>query len=103
MTLTGSAMYSVTRLLDVDEPDRRGCSAAAYCWLPPVPRTVVEPTLPDRATTGDVLVHPIRFGTKLFQSDLDDPAITLVNGADYTGMPIRTGEPGSVYRHCCCP
>ena len=94
-------MYSVTRLLDVDEPDRarvlgslRTAAAAsgAQNW-------VVEPTLPGSRNGGDVLVH-LRFDSapNYFNLDLDDPAITRVNGADYTGMPIRTGEPGSVYR-----
>ena len=100
-------MYSVTRLLDVDEPDRgrlldslRAAAAAsgARSW-------VVEPTLPGSRNGGDILFHcrfesaPISFDlSATFDSALADPAITRINGADYTGSPVRTGQPGTVYR-----
>ena len=100
-------MYSVTRLLDVDEPDRgrlldslRTAAAAsdARSW-------VVEPTLPGSRNGGDILFHcrfdsaPESFDlSAAFDSALADPAITRINGADYTGSPVRTGQPGTVYR-----
>lgn len=94
-------MYSVTRLLDVDEPDRarvldslRTAAAAsgAQSW-------VVEPTLPGSRNGGDILVH-LRFDSAPNSVDLalDDPAITRINGADYNGSPQRLGESGTVYR-----
>ena len=91
----------MTRLLDVDEPDRarvlgslRTAAAAsgAQNW-------VVEPD-PARIGATAEMFSSTRSDSapNYFNLDLDDPAITRVNGADYTGMPIRTGEPGSVYR-----
>ncbi|AFJ35740.1 MULTISPECIES: Dabb family protein [Mycobacterium] len=101
-------MYSVTRLIDVAEPDRdrildelRGAIGAEA----PL-RSVVQPTLPGSRNGGDVLVH-LRFATQ-DQCDratndlaaiLADPSVGRVNGAGYAGTPVRCGEkPGTVYR-----
>lgn len=101
-------MYSVTRLIDVAEPDRdrildelRGAIGAAG----PL-RSVVQPTLPGSRNGGDVLVH-LRFATQ-DQCDratndlaaiLADPSVGRVNGGGYAGTPVRCGEkPGTVYR-----
>jgi hypothetical protein len=101
-------MYSVTRLLDVVEPegDRllgQLCAAAAEAdalhW-------VVQPTLPGTRNGGDILVH-LQFdaadhwacAAQGFATLTADPAVTRVNGACYTGDPERCGEgPGTVYR-----
>ncbi|MDM4141968.1 MULTISPECIES: Dabb family protein [Mycobacterium] len=101
-------MYSVTRLIDVAEPDRdrilgelRGAATAAASrpW-------VVEPTLPASRNGGDILMR-LRFASKdqwdraamRFAEILDDPAVSRVNGAAYSGTPVRTGDkPGTVYR-----
>ncbi|OBF03616.1 stress responsive protein [Mycobacterium sp. ACS4054] len=101
-------MFSVTRLLDVveDERDRmltalREATAAAE----PL-RSAVAPTLPGSRNGGDILVH-LRFATqgqrdraaRGFEGLLDDPAVTRVNGADYSGAPVRRADtPGTVYR-----
>jgi len=101
-------MYSVTRLIDVAEADRdrmldelRGAAAAAA----PL-RWVVEPTLPGSRNGGDILVH-LRFASRdqwacaaqCFGAVLDDPAVSRVNGAAYSGMPVpQRDKPGTVYR-----
>ncbi len=101
-------MYSVTRLLDVDEADRDGMlvelrAAAADTRAP---RWVVQPTLPGARNGGDVLVH-LRFATEdqwdcaaeRFDALTADPAVTRVVGAGYSGEPERCGDPpGTVYR-----
>jgi hypothetical protein len=101
-------MYSVTRLLDVAGADRgrmldelRSVAAEidALCW-------VVQPTLPGSRNGGDILLH-LRFASEghrdraaaRFATVLSDPAVTHVNGADYSGELGRCGDtPGSVYR-----
>jgi len=101
-------MYSVTRLLDVAVADRdrvlgelrtAAAAVAARRWI-------VQPTLPGSRNGGDVLVH-LRFGTRehwecaatKFAALMDDPAVTRVNGADYSGEPVNSGDtPGRVYR-----
>lgn len=101
-------MYSVTRLVDVAEPDRgrllaglRGAASGAGAQ-----RWVVEPTLPGSRNGGDILAH-LRFASKdqwdcaaaCFDEILDDPAVSRVNGAAYPGMPVQRGDkPGTVYR-----
>ena len=101
-------MYSVTRLLDVAAADRDrvldelGAAAAAAG----ASRWIVQPTLPGSRNGGDVLVH-LRFArrdhwdcaAKKFAAVLDDAAVTRVNGAGYSGEPVRSGDtPGQVYR-----
>ncbi len=101
-------MYSVTRLIDVDEPDRgrmvaalRGAAAGARAL-----RWIVEPTLPGSRNGGDILAH-LRFASKdqwdcaaiRFDEVLDDPAVSRVNGVAYSGLPVHRGHtPGTVYR-----
>lgn len=101
-------MFSVTRLIDVAEADRdrildelRGAARAAapLQW-------VVQPTLPGSRNGGDILVH-LRFASRdqwgaaavRFGELLEDPAVSAVNGAAYSGTPVHTAEkPGTVYR-----
>jgi Stress responsive A/B Barrel Domain len=101
-------MYSVTRLIDVAEPDRdrilaglRGAASDAGAQ-----RWVVEPTLSGSRNGGDILAH-LRFAAKhqwdsaagRFAEVLDDPAVSRVNGAAYSGTPVHTvDKPGTVYR-----
>lgn len=101
-------MYSVTRLIDVAEADRdrildelrRASDAAAPL------RRVVQPTLPGSRNGGDILVH-LRFASRdqweaaapRFGDILDDPAVSRVNGAAYSGTPVQArDQPGGVYR-----
>lgn len=101
---TVCVMYSVTRLLDVTEPDRdrimtelRKVAGRARHWI-------VQPTLPGSRNGGDVLVH-LRFDDqehwrsteKEFGTVLADPAIIGVNGVTYPGCATR-GATGTVYR-----
>jgi hypothetical protein len=67
---------------------------------------VVEPTLPGSRNGGDVLAH-LRFASKAqwdcaapgFDQALNDPSVTRVNGAAYSGRPVqRSPKPGTVYR-----
>lgn len=69
-------------------------------------RWVVQPTLPGARNGGDILVH-LRFSdedawrsaTKSFDALLARPTITRINGATYSGEPVRCGDaPGTVYR-----
>ncbi len=101
-------MYSVTRLLDVAEADRdrmlvtlraAAVEAGAQRW-------VVQPTLAGTRNGGDILVH-LRFATKAcwtrgaaqFDALLAGPPVTRINGAGYSGQPVRNGaDPGTVYR-----
>ncbi|OBI26800.1 Dabb family protein [Mycobacterium sp. E2238] len=101
-------MYSVTRLLDIVEDDRdrlvdemraAAADSGALRW-------VVAPTLPGARNGGDVLVH-LRFGAPAqwgcvataFDALMADSAVTRVNGANYSGRPVRSGElRGTVYR-----
>lgn len=101
-------MYSVTRLIDVAEPDRdrvlAGLRAAAS--NAGAQRWVVAPTLPGSRNGGDILAH-LRFAAKdqwdctaeRFADLLADPAVGHVNGAAYSGAPVQgNGKPGAVYR-----
>ncbi|MCV7092145.1 Dabb family protein [Mycobacterium interjectum] len=103
-------MYSVTRLIDVAEPERgrilAGLRAAAAAAAPM--RWVVAPTLPESRNGGDILMH-LRFGhpgewaavASGFDDLLRDPAVVRINGATYVGSPAssdRSDSPGSVYR-----
>jgi Stress responsive A/B Barrel Domain len=100
-------MYSVTRLLDVAEHDRgRVLTAArAIAASTGAQRQLVEPTLPGARNGGDVLVH-LRFGAESqwhsaephFAALLNDPAITAINGACYSGTASCTRATGTVYR-----
>lgn len=101
-------MYSVTALLDVAVADRDRVltelrtaaeTAGASRWI-------VQPTLPGSRNGGDVLVH-LRFASRdhwdcaatKFAGLMDDPAVTRVNGAGYSGEPVSSGDtPGLVYR-----
>ncbi|WP_353616991.1 Dabb family protein [Mycobacterium sp. ENV421] len=100
----GSAVVGVTRLLDVVESERerlldpvRSAAEASGAL-----RTLVEPTLAGSRNGGDIMVH-LRFADEMtwaestFDDALLDPAITRVNGATYTGAPLRRGD-GTVYR-----
>lgn len=94
-------MYSATLLLDVEESQRERLLAElkAAAEASGAERWVVAPTLAGSRNGGDILVH-LRSTTTApsFDSMLVDPAIVRINGADYTGSPVRAGEPGGVYR-----
>jgi Stress responsive A/B Barrel Domain len=100
-------MYSVTRLLDVVEPDRdRMLSQLRAAAAADARRWVVQSTLPGTRNGGDILVH-LRFDTMdhwdcaamRFATLMADPAVTRVNGAGYSGEPERRGDSaGTVYR-----
>jgi hypothetical protein len=97
-------MFNVTRLIDTSHTDRllpelRALASAAD-------RAVVQPTLPGVRNGGDVLMH-LRFDSEDqwrsveadFAVTLTGPAVTLVNGACYSGGASRSGaQTGSVYR-----
>ncbi|OBG30479.1 Dabb family protein [Mycobacterium sp. 852002-51057_SCH5723018] len=101
-------MYSVVRLLDVVEQDRRRLlneltDAAAASGAK---RWIVGPTLPGARNGGDVLLH-LRFGsqdeyrstTTALATMMTDPSVTRVNGANYLGEPNTCAAyPGTVYR-----
>src|SRR5271163_150631 len=98
---TDSAMYSVTRLIDVADADRDRilqelCTAATS--IKPL-RQVIQPTLSGSRNGGDILMH-LRFATQ-DQCDgaaddlaavLADPSVNLVNGVAYAGTPVRCAE-----------
>jgi hypothetical protein len=100
-------MYSVTRLLDVAEDDRRRVLASVRSGVEAThaSRCLVEPTLPGSRNGGDILVH-LRFDSRNqwlsaaddFADALHDHAINRVNGATYPGTPFRNGGAGTVYR-----
>ena len=101
-------MYSVTRLLDVlqTDHDRVLCELRAVAAEAGALRWVVQSTLPGARNGGDILVH-LRFASedhwvgaaKTFDALIAGPAVTRVNGADYSGEPERCGgTPGTVYR-----
>lgn len=101
-------MYSVIRLLDVADENRdrvqasvRTAAEATHARL-----RLVEPTLAGARNGGDVLIH-LRFASRSqwfsaaedFDAVLEDPAITRVNGAAYSGVPTRNGAGAStIYR-----
>lgn len=105
----GSAMFSVTRLVDVVEPDRHRVletlqRLAGQCGAV---RHLVAPTLAGSRNGGDILVH-LRFDiaedwasvADRFDAALHDPAVTRVNGVGYHGLAQRVPDrdPGTVYR-----
>ncbi len=103
-------MYSVTRLLDVVDDGRDRVLAAVRSGVEATHahHRLIEPTLPGSRNGGDVLVH-LRFNSRSqwlsaagdFAAVLQDPAITGVNGAAYTGNLVGTdwsASPGTVYR-----
>jgi Stress responsive A/B Barrel Domain len=101
-------MYNVTRLLDIadEEPDRVMSSVRSGAEATLAHHSMVEPTLPGSRNGGDVLVH-LRFNDRSewlsaaddFAAVLQDPAITWVNGATYSGSPTRNDSgAGTVYR-----
>lgn len=102
-------MYSVIRLLDVNESERGRVQdelrqLAAQCGAA---RHLVAPTLPGSRNGGDLLVH-LRFPdadgwagvADRFDAAWRDAAITRVNGAAYHGHPqaIAGRGRGTVYR-----
>ncbi|BBY78599.1 stress responsive protein [Mycolicibacterium parafortuitum] len=101
-------MFSVVRLLDVDECARERVLADvdAAAARTGAHRRLVAPTLSGSRNGGDILVH-LRFPDEdgwrthaaAFEDTLRDEAITRVNGAAYPGQP-RQGHPGpsGVYR-----
>ncbi len=100
-------MFSVTRLLDVAEADRHRVLALVRDAAEGTgaQRRVVAPTDSGSRNGGDILVH-LRFADESqwrcaaenFDGTLGEPAITRVNGAGYSGAPVHTGRPGTVYR-----
>ena len=106
MTLTVSAMYSVTRLLDVvaDERERVLVSTRSRTEAIGARFHLVEPTLPGSRNGGDILIH-LRFDSRhewltvadSFAGLLYEPAITRINGVSYPGIVTRSGD-GTVYR-----
>lgn len=104
---TDTAVYSVTRLLDVepDNRDRLVTDIRAAAAATGADRWIVEHTDRGSRNGGDVLAH-LRFydvsqwqsAADAFLAVLDDPAITRINGVAYAGTPVTTGSPGSVYR-----
>lgn len=101
-------MYSVIRLLDVveEERDRMLTALRAAALDAGTQRWVVQPTLPGARNGGDILLH-LSFDVEdrahcaitSFAPLLADPAVTRVNGADYSGKPVRRSDtPGTVYR-----
>ncbi|MGB5795513.1 MAG: Dabb family protein [Mycolicibacter algericus] len=100
-------MFSVTRLLDVDPPerDRVLATVCAAAEASSALRWVVERTESGSRNGGDVLAH-LRFTDRehwrseepRFARALSDPAITRLNGATYPGDPTCVGGAGRVYR-----
>lgn len=100
-------MYSVTRLLDVNDADQeRMLTALRVAADDAALRSVIAPTLAGSRNGGDVLMH-LRFTDRsdwqcaatVFAELLSDPAVTRVTGADYSGTPLRCATtPGAVYR-----
>ena len=104
----GSAMYSVTRLLDVGDVDRERVLASVRSRAEETQahHHLVEPTLPGSRNGGDILVH-LRFTSRSqwlsaagdFAAVLQHPGIRRINGATYPGTSTRSGtSPGTVYR-----
>lgn len=99
-------MYSVTRLLDVDRADQDRTLERLRAAASNVPYRIVQPTMPGSRNGGDIIVH-LRFPSvdewRCIEGDftavLTDPAVTQVNGANYSGIPVRTdATSGTVYR-----
>ncbi|CAM2764539.1 stress responsive protein [Mycobacterium intermedium] len=99
-------MYCVTRLLDVSESERDRILDELRAVASGSPYSIVQPTMPGSRNGGDVLAH-LRFAAEPewralegdFTAVLKDAAVTRVNGANYTGTPVRTDTTsGTVYR-----
>ncbi|GBE67694.1 stress responsive protein [Mycobacterium sp. MFM001] len=103
-------MFSVVKLIDVAEDGRDRLLAALRGAATKVSAeaALVESTLPGSRNGGDILMH-LRLADRSewdriageFNDVLQDPAVSRVNGAGYTGHPARTdwslGQ-GAVYR-----
>ncbi|GAB3017502.1 Dabb family protein [Mycobacterium bourgelatii] len=99
-------MYSVTRLLDVSESERGRVLDELRAVATGSPYSIVQPTMPGSRNGGDVLAH-LRFAAEHewramegdFSAVVKDAAVTRINGANYTGTPVRTDTTsGTVYR-----
>ncbi|MEO3756885.1 Dabb family protein [Mycobacterium sp. B14F4] len=102
-------MFNVVRLIDaVDEAvtDRVLAELRGAAAISGATDALVQPTLPGVRNGGDILVH-LRFGEAgewdsvagSFDSLLELPGVTRVNGATYTGSPITARKiPRTVYR-----
>ncbi|OBJ83401.1 stress responsive protein [Mycobacterium gordonae] len=99
-------MYSVIRLLDVQEPDRDRIIGDLRVVAARMPYSIVQPTMPGSRNGGDILVH-LRFASEdewrcsetEFAAPFADAAVTRINGANYPGSPVRTRTTiGTVYR-----
>jgi hypothetical protein len=98
-------VFSVTRLLDVAAEKRTRVldDLAAAAPATGARRWIVAPTLPGSRNGGDILVH-LTFGSEDelrcalddLESQLADPGVTRVNGANYPGGLRHTADP--VYR-----
>jgi hypothetical protein len=101
-------MYSVTRLLDIAEGERDRVLSAVRSGAEATHahHRLVEKTLSGSRNGGDTLVH-LRFNSMDqwrsaaddFAAVLQDPGVMRINGATYSGTPIRDGSgAGGVYR-----
>ncbi len=103
----GTALFNVTRLLDVVPEHRRRLTSTLHqaAAASGARRWVVAPTDPGSRNGGDVLVH-LRFADRSrwlsaateLTAALTDPAVTRTNGVTYQGLPVSTGIAGTVYR-----
>jgi hypothetical protein len=99
-------MYSLTRLLDVDQPHRDRIIGELRAVAARAPHSIVQPTMPGSRNGGDVLAHlrfeavdQWRFVEADFNAVLIDDAVRHVNGVGYSGTAVRAGNmTGSVYR-----
>jgi stress responsive alpha/beta barrel protein len=101
-------MYSVTRLIHASsDADRDRLLADLRALATVADRSVVGPTLPGVRNGGDILMH-LRFADDAqwggvadeFTAVLSGPAITHVDGAQYSGTPELFGQHAldAVYR-----
>lgn len=107
-------MFSVVNLIDLapdagrSDRDRLLVTLREAASHAHAERVLVESTLPGVRNGGDILMH-LRFASPgewgsvaaLFNDVLDDPAVGHINGATYTGSPVRTNwstSPGGIYR-----
>jgi stress responsive alpha/beta barrel protein len=107
-------MFSVINLIDVapgtgpQDRDRLLAELRRAAAKLGARRVLVAPTLPGARNGGDILLH-LRFADRRdwdsvasqLTSVLRDPVVGHINGATYTGVPIRTEwatGPSTVYR-----
>lgn len=102
-------MFNVIRLIDVADGgvrDRLLDELRAAATDSGAVRALVQPTLPGVRNGGDVLMH-LRFGNAsqwstvaaAFESLLDRPEVSRINGAAYGGAPTGARDiPATVYR-----